>query len=90
MTDIDKEIAFLEAQLELLTKQIKQAQENITQTLFVKKAFSERLKQLQKTKKYLGPGDRTTFFLFFFYPMIFFFQRLHDRVIAHFLDDHLH
>ena len=28
MTDIDKEIAFLEAQLELLTKQIKQAQEN--------------------------------------------------------------
>ena len=51
MTDIDKEIAFLEAQLELLTKQIKHAQENIAQTLFVKKAFNERLKQLQKNKK---------------------------------------
>ena len=51
MTDVDKEIAFFEAQLELITNQIKHAQENITQNLYIKKACSERLKQLQKTKK---------------------------------------
>ena len=43
----DKEIAFTEAQIEIITKQIKQSQENIAQALFVKKAFTERLKQLK-------------------------------------------
>ena len=47
----DKEIAFFEAQLEILTKQIKQAQEAITQYLFMKHACNARLKQLQKNKR---------------------------------------
>ena len=51
MTEDNKEIAFIEAQIEAITNQIKKLQENITQALFVKKAFVERLKQLKKNKK---------------------------------------
>ena len=47
----NKEEMYLKGQVEKLTKAVKDGQESISQILYAKKAFSERLKHLQKNKK---------------------------------------